>query len=97
MAINVVQMQLEILFGKFVKSIDNDFKINLLSSEDEAQPVKVDIETCRPSLDPIKKEDVVKQYGENMRGSDRLLMQFLSHHQYVLLFLLKYLSTIICN
>lgn len=29
MAINVVQMQLEIVFAKVVQSIDNDFKMNL--------------------------------------------------------------------
>ncbi|KAK6028301.1 Ion channel, partial [Ostertagia ostertagi] len=93
MAINVVQMQLEILFGKFVQSIDDDFKMNLLTSSDEKKAAadlgKPDIERGLSSLEARKEssgslfpgDDVVKQYGGTMRGSDRLLMQFLSHHQ----------------
>ncbi|KHJ89858.1 Ion channel [Oesophagostomum dentatum] len=115
MSINVIQMQLEILFGRIVKSIDSDFKAKL--SVDEGKKLSItktaDLEHGVPALKPekeIHKEpvdhntlayqttvkgrlflqvplfpetDVAKQYGEAMHLTDRLLMRFMSHHQYV--------------
>lgn len=86
MAINVVQMQLEIVFAKVVQSIDNDFKMNLsVSAEDEkkvaTQDERGDVERGPSELRPRKEQDVVKQYGEGMSGGERFLMRFMSHHQ----------------
>ncbi|KAK6753168.1 hypothetical protein RB195_012644 [Necator americanus] len=86
MSINVIQMQLEILFAKIVKSIDYDFKVNLSVSADEHKKVATLDDSggveCGPSeLRPRKEHDVVKQYGETMNGTERFLMRFMSHHQ----------------
>uniref|UniRef100_A0A8L8K680 Ion_trans_2 domain-containing protein n=1 Tax=Heligmosomoides polygyrus TaxID=6339 RepID=A0A8L8K680_HELPZ len=75
MAINVVQMQLEIVFAKVVQSIDNDFKMNLSVSGEFVSFQQIS-QTCHYS-----EQDVVKQYGEGMSGGERFLMRFMSHHQ----------------
>ncbi|EYC31002.1 hypothetical protein Y032_0004g1897 [Ancylostoma ceylanicum] len=86
MSINVLQMQLEILFARVVKSIDNDFKMNLSVSAEENKKTasldqRGDVERGPSELRPRKELDVVKQYGKNMNSSDRFLMRFMSHHQ----------------
>ncbi|KHJ97087.1 Ion channel [Oesophagostomum dentatum] len=56
MSINVIQMQLEILFGRIVKSIDSDFKAKL--SVDEGKKLSItktaDLEHGVPALKPEK-------------------------------------------
>ncbi|KIH47236.1 Ion channel [Ancylostoma duodenale] len=89
MSINVLQMQLEILFAKVVKSIDNDFKMNLSVSAEENKKTaslddRGDVERGPSELRPRKgilELDVMKQYGKTMNSSDRFLMRFMSHHQ----------------
>uniref|UniRef100_A0A7I4YYT9 Ion channel n=1 Tax=Haemonchus contortus TaxID=6289 RepID=A0A7I4YYT9_HAECO len=86
MAINVVQMQLELLFGKVVQSIDDDFKMNLLSSAGDEkkgsdQVAKGDVERALTDMEVKKGDDIMKQYGESMKGGDRFLLRFMSHHQ----------------
>ncbi|RCN39945.1 Ion channel [Ancylostoma caninum] len=89
MSINVLQMQLEILFARVVKSIDNDFKMNLSVSAEENKKTasldsRGDVERGPSELRPrkdIPELDVVKQYGKTMNSSDRFLMRFMSHHQ----------------
>ncbi|KAJ1351861.1 hypothetical protein KIN20_008025 [Parelaphostrongylus tenuis] len=76
MAVNVIQMQLEILFTKIAELIDFDFKVNLSKSGegDDVQPAL--------STTPSRKDnDVVKQYRSTMTTADKFLLRFLSNHQ----------------
>ncbi|VDO70534.1 unnamed protein product [Haemonchus placei] len=64
MAINVVQMQLELLFGKVVQSIDDDFKMNLLSSAGDEkkgsdQVAKGDVERALTDME-VKKGEMLE-------------------------------------
>ncbi|CAJ0590777.1 unnamed protein product [Cylicocyclus nassatus] len=83
MSINVIQMQLEILFAKMVKSIDNDFKMKISSGDESRKSLNNigDVERGTTKPFPKKDDDAVKQYGEKLSGSERLLMRFMSHHQ----------------
>uniref|UniRef100_A0A1I7XIH3 Ion_trans_2 domain-containing protein n=1 Tax=Heterorhabditis bacteriophora TaxID=37862 RepID=A0A1I7XIH3_HETBA len=84
MSVNVIQMQLEIIFARIVKTIDNDFKINLSVSADDNKKTATtseagEVEKGPSALRPV--EDVIKQYGQSMKGTERLLMRFMSKHQ----------------
>ncbi|KAE9416732.1 hypothetical protein Angca_002490 [Angiostrongylus cantonensis] len=85
MAINVTQMQLEILFGKIVKLIDTDFKTNLSESDDEKKKLDDtakdgDMQPRLSKMRQRKEKDVINQYCTIMTSSDRFLMRFLSDH-----------------
>ncbi|VDL73414.1 unnamed protein product [Nippostrongylus brasiliensis] len=88
LAINVVQMQLELQFTKVVKSIDEDFKLNLSSGAGEdSKKVGTQGDACdieKGDVSPYTDndvDDVVQQYVEGMSSGERILMRFMSHHQ----------------
>ncbi|WKY13169.1 hypothetical protein Q1695_004184 [Nippostrongylus brasiliensis] len=92
LAINVVQMQLELQFTKVVKSIDEDFKLNLSSGAGEdSKKVGTQGDACdieKGDVSPYTDndvDDVVQQYVEGMSSGERILMRFMSHHQKKLL------------
>ncbi|CAD6186828.1 unnamed protein product [Caenorhabditis auriculariae] len=85
MSINVVQMQLEVLFARIVKRIESDFKNNLSSGADDRKrsigvTAVCDVEKSKKK--GMEKEgDVTDKYADALGGTEKLLMRFMSHHQ----------------
>ncbi|CAI4223355.1 unnamed protein product [Auanema sp. JU1783] len=85
MFINVVQMQLEVLFMKVVKSIEQDFKNNLSISAEDTKKIATSTEEGdvdrQPSRTTAADGDAVKQFSQNMGGTEKLLMRFMPKQQ----------------
>ncbi|CAJ0579278.1 unnamed protein product, partial [Mesorhabditis spiculigera] len=95
MAINIIQMNLELIFAKIVASIDTDFKnslqeggfLNKLRMRRSPAPDYVgdDLKTNAEGAEKKGMEpedgDVVKEYSKDFPGSQKLLMRFMSNHQ----------------
>lgn len=89
LSINIIQMQVEIIFAKIIKSIELDFKNTLTSDKakhslttDNLNLAINDVEkNVRPHIPSHDLEDLTK----NMSTSERFMMNFMSHHMKKLL------------
>ncbi|KHN76522.1 TWiK family of potassium channels protein 18 [Toxocara canis] len=90
MSINVIQLQIELMFARMVKTIDSDFKKDITdqAADKELRRTKVsDIDTTllkqgmKARKEDKKEHDFVKEYERNVHGTDWLIMKFMSKLQ----------------
>uniref|UniRef100_A0A915EB95 Potassium channel domain-containing protein n=1 Tax=Ditylenchus dipsaci TaxID=166011 RepID=A0A915EB95_9BILA len=101
MSINIIQIQIEGIFAKIIRSIDNDFKRNLaaekrkhsmatsVGEERKISANTIAITVPHQKYDNEEKEtaedDAVSKYGKDMPFTERLLTRLMSGHQRQLL------------
>ncbi|CAJ0962062.1 unnamed protein product, partial [Mesorhabditis belari] len=80
MTINIIQMNLELIFAEIVASIDLDFKNSL--QDGVGDELKTNAESPTNKGMPTTEEGgVLKEYSKNFPGTQKLLMRFMSNHQ----------------
>uniref|UniRef100_A0A0N4ZQ85 Potassium channel subfamily K member 18 n=1 Tax=Parastrongyloides trichosuri TaxID=131310 RepID=A0A0N4ZQ85_PARTI len=83
LSINIIQLQVEIIFARIIKTIDQDFK-NALTAEKSKFSVSTDANTfndieklSRPSINPTND---LQNLTKNMSTSEKIMMKFMSNH-----------------
>uniref|UniRef100_A0A915A8H9 Potassium channel domain-containing protein n=1 Tax=Parascaris univalens TaxID=6257 RepID=A0A915A8H9_PARUN len=90
MSINIIQLQVEVVFERIVKSIDSDFKTKIIDQLADKEARKASESGANMVLPEQKIDEhmednrlghYIKEYEKNASGNDRLLIRFMSKHQ----------------